>query len=55
MEGWLFFYYIKEFYTFVGQLIYLKNQRDKSHVPLVRSICKITELEQKYSLLAPQV
>ncbi|WP_242280894.1 hypothetical protein, partial [Bacillus cereus group sp. BfR-BA-01347] len=26
MEGWLFFYYIKEFYTFVGQLIYLKNR-----------------------------
>lgn len=55
MEGWLFFYYIKELYTFVGQSIYLKNRRYKSHVSLVISICKITELEQRHSPLVLQV
>lgn len=49
------FYYIKELYTFVGQSIYLKNRRYKSHVSLVISICKITELEQKHSPLVLQV
>ena len=53
MEGWLF-YYIKELYI-CRSVDILKNRRYKSHVSLVISICKITELEQKHSPLVLQV
>ncbi len=53
--GRMALFYIKELYTFVGQSIYLKNRRYKSHVSLVISICKITELEQRHSPLVLQV